>query len=477
MSTSASAPPQQGAPVITRFAPSPTGELHLGNARTALFNQLLARRAGGRFLLRIEDTDSERSQDAHARALLAELAWLGIEWDAGPDRDDGRGPYRQSERGALYGQELAALERTGAVYPCFCTPLELSLSRRAQLAAGRPPRYAGTCRDLPAAERARRIAAGTPATLRFRVPRGERIDFIDLVHGSQSFASDDIGDFVVRRADGTAAFFFSNAVDDARMGVTLVLRGEDHLTNTPRQLLILAALGHAPPRYGHVALLVGADGAPLSKRHGAVSVREYRERGYLPEAIVNHLFRLGHSTPLHGLLTLEEMARAFDPPHLGRSPARFDEQQLNAWQKEAAQRLAPAAARRWLATVLPAGLDEESATAFTAALLPNVLLPEDARPWVEIVFGGPPALEPAQAEVVRAAGAGYFSAAAAAAARAGSDLSAIAGAVRAATGRRGADLYMPLRVALTGRAHGPELATLLKAMPAGKARERLARFA
>ncbi|HEY6825135.1 MAG TPA: glutamate--tRNA ligase family protein, partial [Steroidobacteraceae bacterium] len=174
MSTSASAPPQQGAPVITRFAPSPTGELHLGNARTALFNQLLARRAGGRLLLRIEDTDSERSRDAHTHALMADLAWLGIEWDAGPDREDGRGPYRQSQRGALYTQELAALERGGAVYPCFCTPLELSLSRRAQLAAGRPPRYAGTCRELPAAERARRIAAAVPATLRFRVPGAER---------------------------------------------------------------------------------------------------------------------------------------------------------------------------------------------------------------------------------------------------------------------------------------------------------------
>lgn len=463
--------------MITRFAPSPTGELHLGNARTALFNQLLARRAGGRFLLRVEDTDSERSHEAHTRALLADLAWLGIEWDAGPDREDARGPYRQSQRGALYAQELAALERAGAVYPCFCTPLELSLARRSQLAAGRPPRYAGTCRDLPPAERARRIAAGVPATLRFRVPGGERIEFIDLVHGPQSFASDDIGDFVVRRADGTAAFFFSNAVDDARMGITLVLRGEDHLTNTPRQLLILAALGHAPPHYGHVALLIGADGAPLSKRHGAVSVREYRERGYLPEAIVNHLFRLGHSTALHGLLSLEQMVQAFDPGHLGRSPARFDEQQLATWQKEAAQRLAPAAARRWLAAVLPPGLDEDSATAFTAALLPNVLLPEDARPWVDIVFGDPPELEPAQAEVVRAAGPGYFSAAAAAAARAGGDLTAIAGAVRAATGRKGADLYMPLRVALTGRAHGPELATLLKVMPAGKARERLARFA
>jgi glutamyl-tRNA synthetase len=471
---SASASP---AGVVTRFAPSPTGELHLGNARTALFNLLLTRHAGGHFLLRIEDTDSERSLDAHTLGLMTDLRWLGIEWDAGPDREDERGPYRQSQRAALYTQDLAALERAGAVYPCFCTALELELSRRAQLAAGRAPRYAGTCRELSGTERARRLAAGVPATLRFRVPRGERIAFIDLVHGPQSFQSDDIGDFVVRRADGTAAFFFSNAVDDARMGVTLVLRGEDHLANTPRQLLILAALGFATPTYGHVALLVGADGAPLSKRHGAVSVREYRERGYLAQAIDNHLFRLGHSSPLHGLLTLDEMARAFDPAHLGRSPARFDEQQLNVWQKEAVHRLSVAAAREWLGGVLPPGLESQAAAAFSAAVLPNVLLPEDARPWVEIVFGGPPPIEPAAVELVQEAGRRYFSAAAAAAERDGNDLPAIAGAVRAATGRKGAELYMPLRVALTGRAHGPELAPLLKAMPPGTARERLARFA
>jgi glutamyl-tRNA synthetase len=477
MSTSASASPQPPGRVVTRFAPSPTGELHLGNARTALFNLLLARHAGGRFLLRIEDTDRERSLDAHTQGLMADLRWLGIEWDVGPDREDERGPYRQSQRASFYAQDFAALERAGAVYPCFCSALELELARRAQLAAGHAPRYGGTCRELTEDERARRLAAGAPAALRFRVPPGERLEFVDLVHGPQSFLSDDIGDFVVRRADGTAAFFFSNAVDDARMGVTLVLRGEDHLANTPRQLLILAALGLAAPAYGHVALLVGADGAPLSKRHGAVSVREYRERGYLPEAIVNHLFRLGHSSPLHGLLTLTEMARAFDSAHLGRAPAHFDERQLRVWQKDAVHRLGIAAAREWLAAVLPPGLDEPAAAAFTAAVLPNLLLPEDARPWVEIVFGGPPPLEPAAAELVREAGRDYFSAAAAAAARDGNDLPAIAGAVRAATGRKGADLYMPLRVALTGIAHGPELAPLLKAMPPGEARERLARFA
>ena len=462
---------------VTRFAPSPTGELHLGNARTALFNLLLARHEGGRFLLRIEDTDAERSREAHTTALMADLRWLGLGWDAGPDHEDERGPYRQSQRRALYQEQLARLESAAAVYPCFCTPLELSLARRTQLAAGGPPRYPGTCRDLTPREREQRAREGRPATLRFRVPQGERISFEDFVHGPQSFRSDDIGDFVVRRADGSAAFFFSNAVDDACMGVTQVLRGEDHLTNTPRQLLILAALGLPAPSYGHVALLVGADGTPLSKRHGAVSVRAYRERGYLPEALLNHLFRLGHSTPLHGRLSLEEMARGFDVAHLGRAPARFDEQQLNVWQKDSAHHLSVDAARAWLAAVLPEGLEASAATAFVTALLPNLVLPEDARPWVEIVFGGPPPLEPAGEELVRQAGTRFFAAAAGAAARDGTDLAAIAAAARAATGRQGADLYMPLRMALTGRAHGPELAPLLKAMPPGEARARLERFA
>jgi glutamyl-tRNA synthetase len=464
-------------PPVTRFAPSPTGELHLGNARTALFNLLLARHAGGRFLLRIEDTDTERSLETHLHALLGDLRWLGIEWDAGPDREDALGPYRQSQRGALYAGYFAQLEKHGAVYPCFCTPLELDLARRAQLSAGRPPRYAGTCRDLTAEECARRSAKGVPATLRFRVPAGGRVEFVDLVHGPQSFATDDIGDFVVRRADGSAAFFFSNAVDDVSMGVTLALRGEDHLTNTPRQLLLLGALSLSAPAYGHMALMVGADGAPLSKRHGATSVREYRERGYQPLALLNQLFRLGHSSALHGLLSLGEMARGFDPGHLGRAPARFDEQQLTVWQKDAVHHLTPEAARGWLQGVLPPTLDEHSASAFVGAILPNLVLPGDARPWVDIVFGGPPALEEGGEALVREAGAGYFAAAAAAAAASGNDLAAIAGAVRAATGRQGRELYMPLRLALTGRAHGPELAPLLKAMPPGAARERLARFA
>jgi glutamyl-tRNA synthetase len=461
---------------VTRFAPSPTGELHLGNARTALFNFLLARRTGGRSLLRIEDTDAQRSQESHLAMVLEDLRWLGLDWDAGPDREDAGGPYRQSQRGALYDRFFAALELGDAVYPCFCTPLELEAARRVQLGSGRPPRYAGTCRDLSAEQRAARRAQGLPATLRYRVPAGRRIEFVDLVHGPQSFLSDDIGDFVIRRADGTAAFFFSNAVDDASMGVTHVLRGEDHLANTPRQLLLLEALRLGAPSYGHVSLILGPDGAPLSKRHGATSVREYREGGYRPEALRNHLFRLGHSSAEHGLLDLEAMAQAFDPAHLGRAAAHFDAQQLRVWQKEAAHHLPPDEARAWLAPALPPAISEAAATAFVAAILPNVVLPQDAQPWARIVFGPPPALEPEGEAIIRKAGGTFFAAAAQAAMQSG-DLPAIASAVRAATGKKGAELYMPLRVALTGLSHGPELAPLLKAMPLGAARARLARFA
>ncbi len=461
----------------TRFAPSPTGELHLGNARTALFNSLLAHRRGGRFLLRIEDTDSGRSSEAHTQALIEDLRWLGIDWDAGPDREDERGPYRQSQRGPLYERYLLELQARDVVYPCFCSPLELAAQRRAQLAAGRPPRYPGTCRELSGPQREAKSRHSPAPSIRFRVPGGRRVEFDDFVHGPQSFLSDDIGDFVVRRADGTAAFFFSNAVDDAHMGITHVLRGEDHLSNTPRQLIILDALGLSAPRYGHVSLIVGADGAPLSKRHAATSVREYRERGYLPGALTNHLFRLGHSSAEHRFVSLTEMAAAFAVGHLGRAPAHFDEQQLLVWQKEAVHRLTPAQARDWLGDVVPPGLEPSAFTHFIAAVLPNIVFPQDARAWFEIVFGEIPPLDVSQADVVREAGTGYFAAAAAAAAASGNDLKAIAAAVRAATGRKGAALYLPLRLALTGRAHGPELAPLLHAMPLGKARARLARFA
>lgn len=465
--------------VVTRFAPSPSGELHLGNARTALFNALLARREGGKFLLRVEDTDAERTSEAHVDALIRDLQWLGLPWNEGPDIGGPHAPYRQSARGSIYAASYDALTAAARVYPCFCSANELELSRRAQLAAGRPPRYAGTCRDLTAEQRVARAASGIGPTLRFRVPSGEAIEFVDLVHGPQRFASDDIGDFIVRRADGSAAFFFCNAVDDAAMGVTCVVRGEDHLTNTPRQLLILAALGLPAPRYGHVSLIVGADGAPLSKRHGATSVRELRERGFAPEAVTNHLFRLGHSTPEHGVLDGEAMARAFDEAHLGRAPARFEEEQLRVWQKTVVSAWPPERAAEWLANVVPAEVDADARARFIEAVRPNVVLPADAVEWSHVVFGAAPVLEDSALDMVREAGAEFFAAAAAAAAAspAGNDWKAIVDAARVASGRKGPALFKPLRLALTGLDHGPELAPLLRAMPREQVYERLHRYA
>ncbi len=458
--------------VVTRFAPSPSGEVHLGNARTALFNDLLARRRGGRMVLRIEDTDAARTQEAFVTALMVDLSWLGLRWAEGPDVGGPHAPYRQSQRGSIYQHYFEQLESRQLAYPCFCTSLELEISRRSQLAAGRPPRYAGTCRDLSPAARQAKSDKGVRPTLRFRVPSAERVEFEDLVHGHQSFLSDDIGDFIIRREDGTAAFFYSNAVDDATMDITHVMRGEDHLTNTPRQRLLLAALGLPPPAYGHVSLLLGADGSPLSKRHGAVSVRELREAGFASAALCNHLFRLGHSTPNNALLSLDTMAREFDLAHLQRSPAHFDTTQLRHWQSEWVRSLSRDEARAWLAPMLPAGLEPEQLDAFIAAVLPNIVLAEDARLWQQIIFGEALAFDDAALAAARAAGPAFFSAAAGAV-REHADLSAL----RTATGAKGAAFFMPLRAALTGRLHGPELAPLLAVMPGERVRARLLHFA
>jgi len=463
--------------ITTRFAPSPTGELHLGNARTALFSWLFARHHGGRFILRIEDTDTERSKEVFTQALMEDLKWMGLAWDAGPGNAAEGEEYYQSRRGAIYARHSATLDSEGLTYPCYCTPLELELSRKSQLAAGRPPRYAGTCRNLSTEARVRKSAQGISPTTRFRVPTGKFVEFDDMVHGSQRFATDDIGDFILRRADGSAAFFFSNAIDDAEMGITHVLRGEDHLTNTPRQLLVLEALKLRAPTYGHLSLLVGADGSPLSKRHGATSVREFRERGYLPTALVNHLFRLGHSSSENGVLTPEQMARAFTVKHLGRAPARFEESQLNAWQRDVAHHMPLEESELWLESETPRDIDAQRRRAFIAAIRPNVLLPGDVARWRDVVFGPSPALDEASLARVREAGPQFFRAAAAAAAANGANLDAIVDAVKTATGARGQALWKPLRLALTGVTEGPELAPLLLSMEPASIHQRLNRFA
>jgi len=456
---------KDSSPVITRFAPSPTGALHLGNARTAFFSHLWARRSGGRFILRIEDTDAERSELRFRDELMTEMRWLGLDWDEGPDIGGPSAPYSQAERGEIYRVLYARLLENGQAYPCFCTAEELELSRKLERMAGRPPRYAGTCRHLSAAQRAERTSRGLRPTLRFAVPPDTVIEFLDVVHGAQRFVSNDIGDFIIRRDDGTSGFFFCNAVDDSLMGVTHVLRGDDHLTNTPRQLMVLDALKMRRPGYGHVGLLVGADGAPLSKRHGSTSALEFRERGFLPAAILNQLFRLGHAGDVDGWLAPSEMPQHFRAEHLGRAPARFNEAQLAHWQKETVERLSNAQFAAWLGCA--------DSSAFIELVRHNVVLPPDAAPWRAVVQGDLPPLGRDEQGVLAAAGAEFFAAAVEAFDQAPSDLKQLTKILKERTGRKGADLYMPLRVALTGQAHGPELAPLLKLMSPEKARHRL----
>ena len=452
-------------PAVTRFAPSPTGSLHLGNARTAFFSHLWARKSAGRFILRIEDTDAERSQMRFREDLMAEMRWLGFDWDEGPDVGGANAPYSQSERGDFYRSLYVRLEQAGRAYPCYCTSEDLELSRKLQRMAGKPPRYAGTCRSLSGAQRAEREARGLRPTLRFEVPEDQVIEFTDLVHGAQRFVSGDIGDFIIRRDDGTSSFFFCNAVDDSAMGVTHVLRGDDHLTNTPRQLMVLDALGMRRPGYGHVGLLVGTDGAPLSKRHGSTSVQEFRERGFLADAVLNHLFRLGHASDVDGWLTRAQMPQHFRPEHLGRAPARFDETQLVHWQKETVERMSPAEVQTWLGA--------NDSPEFVDLVRHNIVLPADAVPWRAVVRGELPPLGREEENVISQAGPEFFAAATVAFDQAPSDLKSLTKTLKELTGRKGAELFMPLRVALTGQAHGPELGTLLKLMSPETARRRL----
>jgi len=317
--------------VRVRFAPSPTGQLHVGNARTALFNWLLARRNGGTFMLRIEDTDFERSTRASEQAILDDLRWLGLDWNEGIDAAGEYGPYRQSERLHIYRAHVVELMAKGAAYRCFCAPEQLEADREAALADGRPPKYLGRCRDIPRDEGRRRVESGDKAVIRFRVPEGRDVVFSDVVRGEVRFSTDVIGDPVLVRSDGVPAYNYAVVIDDALMAITHVIRGEDHISNTPRQILLYEAFGWQPPLFAHVSLVMGPDHSPLSKRHGATSVAEFRARGFLPEALTNYLALIGWS-PGEGqeLAPLDELAARFRLEDVGHSAGVFDVEKL-AW--------------------------------------------------------------------------------------------------------------------------------------------------
>lgn len=459
--------------VKTRFAPSPTGLIHLGNVRTALFCALYARAENGIFLLRIEDTDAERSKAEHTQALQHDLRWLGLDWQEGPGQEREHAPYAQSERLDVYRRYFDVLEQEGHAYFCFCSEKELEISRKVQQSAGRPPRYTGTCARLQHSEVMTRLEKGLKPTLRFRVIPGKTVEFNDLVRGPQRFVSDDIGDFIIRRADGTPAFFFSNALDDSLMNVTHVLRGEDHLANTPRQILLLEGLGLRSPHYGHISMIVGNDGSPLSKRHGSRSVRELRENGFFPGAVVNYLARLGHHFENNAYLSLEELAASFRLEHLGRSPARFDPTQLLYWQREAIAHADVATLWQWMGPEVQELVPSGQSDAFVEAIRENVVMPLDAVRWARILFTDTLDVTEAMKIAINEAGADYFSHALLALEKAQTDFKALIADLKQTTGAKGKMLFQPLRAALTGELDGPEMARILPLLSVPRAQRRL----
>lgn len=357
----------------------------------------------------------------------------------------------------------------------FCSQEELERIRKQQLAAGQPPRYLGTCARLTFEEVENKLAGGLKPALRFRIPSIAVVEFEDLVRGSQHFTARDIGDFIIRRADETPAFFFSNAIDDALMGITHVLRGEDHLTNTPRQILLLQSLGLPVPCYGHIAMIVGSDGTPLSKRHGSRSISELREAGYLPSAIYNYLARLGHHYENTSFLDLDGLAAQFNLDRLGKAPARFDSQQLYYWQREALAHSDFETLRQWLGSAVADQVPTDKYLEFIEIIRPNVVLPEDALRWAEALFGENLAFKDEALGVISQAGSDFFAAALAAVGHHGVDFKVVITQLKQTTNAKGKSLFLPLRAALTGNLDGPELALLFSLMGVTRVRQRLQR--
>ena len=315
--------------VRVRFAPSPTGYLHIGGARTALFNWLFAHKMGGKLILRIEDTDTERLKEDSVSQILTSLKWLGINWDEGPEVGGDCGPYYQSERLDIYKKYAEQLLAEGKAYYCFCTPADLEAQREKQRAAKQPFRYARTCRDLSKEEVEQRIAAGESYSVRVKIPLEGTITVHDLIHGDVTFNMDQFDDFVIVKSNGMPTYNFAVVVDDHLMGMTHVLRAEEHLSNTPKQLLIYEALGWEPPKFGHMPMILAPDRSKLSKRHGATSVEEFRSQGYLAEAIVNYLTLLGWGPGNEReLFTLNETVDLFELEQMSKKAAIYDTKKL-----------------------------------------------------------------------------------------------------------------------------------------------------
>lgn len=438
--------------VTTRFAPSPTGMLHVGNIRAALHNWMFARGQGGRFVLRIDDTDAERSEERFVAAIRADLGWLGLT----PDTE-----VRQSERFALYQQRFDALVAAGRIYPAYETAQELDLKRKILLGRGLPPVYDRAALALDEAARDALEAEGGRPHWRFKLDHDAPIAWDDLIRGPQSFDPKTMSDPVIRRADGSWLYMLPSAIDDADLGITHVVRGEDHVSNTALQLQMFDAMGVTPPRFAHEALLTGAEGK-LSKRLGSLGVDHFREGGIEPQAVIALLARIGTSDPVEPLADPAPLIAAFDFARFGRAPARFDEAELAQVNARIVHQLPFDA----VADRLPAGMG----AAEWDAVRPNLTRVAEAADWWQVIEG--PIAAPAFDDETRA----YLAQAANAAEAidwAGDPWHALTAALKNTTGRKGKTLFLPLRQALTGRDHGPDMAALLPLIGRDRALARL----
>ena len=444
---------------VTRFAPSPTGRLHVGNIRTGLHNWMLARKTGGKFILRIDDTDAERSREEYVDAIRADLAWLGML----PDDE-----ARQSERLEKYEEAFASLRSSGRVYPCYETQQELELKRKIRLGRGLPPIYDRGALELSEEDRAAKEAQGIVPHWRFMLDHDEQIAWNDGVRGPQKFDAAQLSDPVVRRADGSWLYMLPSAVDDLDMGITHVLRGEDHVSNTAVQIqmftALIAARGGAQqiPSFAHEALLVGTEGK-LSKRLGSLGCDAFRERGIEPEAIIALLARLGTSLPVEPIAEIEALLETFDLSTFGRAPAKFDDAELDrintalVHQMEFSQ----------VADRLPQGMDE----AGWHAIRPNLAHVNEAGQWWALVTG--PVDQPEFTQDDRA----YLAEAASTLVWSDDPWRSLTGALKDTTGRKGKPLFLPLRQALTGMDHGPDMGELLPLIGEEEAHARLTKAA
>ena len=428
----------------TRFAPSPTGHIHVGNLRTALMNYLIARKSGGTFILRLDDTDRERSKQEYADGIQRDLEWLGLTWDR---------LERQSDRLDRYAEAADQLRGAGRLYEVFETPTELDLKRKKQLNMGKPPVYDRAGLNLSDEDRARLRAEGREGYWRFRLDQ-ERIEWPDGIIGDVSIDAASVSDPVLIRADGQVLYTFASSVDDVDMGVTDIVRGADHVTNTATQIQIIKALGGTPPRFAHHSLLTGPQGEELSKRLGTLSLRDLREKGVAPEALLSLMARLGSNQPVQLRMSLDELAEGFDLSQFGASPTKFDAEDLWPLTRERNQHLPYEAVRDRIAAL---GVPDGIAERFWSVARQNITRLDDLGEWWTLMRdGAEPVIAPEDAEFVAQALAmlpprpwtettwGEWT-----------------NAVKAATGRKGKGLFMPLRKALTGMDHGPEMGELM----------------